>query len=150
MKKLWRRLGALLAAVLVTTALASLAHSLFVQRELVALGTDISLPARLGTILRDFLGLALPLGGITLVALLVGFLAATFLKPRAGVLGAVAFPLAGWAAMATALLLMRLAFGFSPLAGARTGLGFLAMSFSGFIGGLLFAWMARSPKIHSG
>lgn len=144
MKTLGRRLLALLVAALVTTALASLGHSLFVQAELAALGTELPLMTRLVTIVRDFLGLVIPLGGITLVALLIGFLIAAFLKPRAGMLAPLAYPLAGWAAMALALLLMRLAFGFSPLAGARSGLGFLTMSLSGFVGGLVFAWMART------
>ncbi len=144
MKTLGRRLLALLVAALVTTALASLGHSLFVQAGLAALGTELPFMTRIVTIIRDFIGLVVPLGGVTLVALLIGFLIAAFLKPRAGLLAPFAYPLAGWAAMALALLLMRLAFGFSPLAGARTGLGFLVMSLSGFIGGLVYAWMART------
>ncbi|MCG2842124.1 hypothetical protein L6Q21_14135 [Sandaracinobacter sp. RS1-74] len=143
MKIWWRRILALLAAALLTTALASLAHSLFVQAGLKALGVEIPLLARVTTILRDFIGLLLPLGGVTLVALTVGFSIAAFLKPRAGLLAPFAYPLAGWAAMALALLLMQLAYGFSPLAGARTAAGFLSMSLSGLAGGLLFAWMAR-------
>ena len=144
MKTLGRRILALLVAVLVTTALACIGHSIFVQSELAALGVELPFMTRLVTMVRDFFGLALPLGGITFVALLLGFLIAAFLKPRAGMLAPLAYPLAGWAAMALALLLMRLAFGFSPLAGARTGLGFLVMSFSGFFGGLVYAWMART------
>jgi len=142
MKTLGRRLLALLVATLVTTALASLGHSLFVQTELAALVTELPMMTRLVTIVRDFVGLVGPLGGITFVALLIGFLIAAFLKPRAGMFAPFAYPLAGWAAMALALLLMRLAFGFSPLAGARTGLGFLVMSLSGLVGGFVYAWMA--------
>jgi hypothetical protein len=39
---------------------------------------------------------------------------------------------------------MRIAFGFSPLAGARTGAGLLVMSLGGLAGGAVFAWMARN------
>lgn len=143
MKTWWRRLVALLAAALVTTAFASLAHSLFVQAELAALGTSLPFPVRLMAILRDFLGLLPTLGVVLLGALLVAFLIAGFLKPRAGLLAPFAYPLAGWAAVALALFGMRLAFGFSALAGARTGAGFLAMSLAGVAGGLVFAWMSR-------
>lgn len=143
MKVWWRRILALLAAALLTTALASLAHTLFVQAGLTALGVEIPFLARIMQILRDFMGLLLPLGGIILLALAIAFPLAAFLKPRAGILAPFAYPLAGWAAVALALLLMKLSFGFSPLAGARTTPGFLAMSLSGVAGGLLFAWMAR-------
>ena len=146
MKTLGRHFLALLLAALATTALASLGHSIFVQAELAALGTELPMMTRLVTIVRDFAGLLVPLGGIALVALLIGFLVANWLKPRAGMLATFAYPLAGWAAMALALLMMRLAFGFSPLAGARTGLGFLVMSLSGLFGGLVFAWMARTRR----
>ena len=143
MQQWWRRILALLAAALLTTALASLAHSLFVQAGLVALGTEIPFMARIAAILRDFMGLVVPFGAIMLLALAIAFPIAAFLKPRAGLLGPVAYPLAGWAAVAAALFLMKLAYGFSPLAGARTAGGFLAISLSGLAGGLLFAWMAR-------
>ena len=143
MKVWWRRILALLAAALLTTALASLAHTLFVQAGLTALGVEIPFLARIMQILRDFMGLLLPLGGIILLALAIAFPLAAFLKPRAGILAPFAYPLAGWAAVALALFAMKLSFGFSPLAGARTTAGFLAMSLSGVAGGLLFAWMAR-------
>ncbi len=143
MKLWWRRILALLAAALLTTALASLAHSLFVQAGLSALGVDIPFLARITTILRDFMGLLIPLGGVVLLALAIAFPLAALLKPRAGILGPFAYPLAGWAAVALALFLMKLSYGFSPLAGARTPMGFLTMSLAGAAGGLLFAWMAR-------
>jgi hypothetical protein len=143
MKSWGRRLLGLLVAALVTTALASLGHSLFVQAELAALGTELPVMVRLGAIIRDFIGLLPALGGILLGALLVAFLIAGFLKPRAGLLKPFAYPLAGWAAVALALVGMKLAFGFSPLAGARTGMGLLVMSLSGLVGGMVFAWMTR-------
>ena len=141
MTKWWMRLGALLLAALVTTALVSLGHSLFVQSELAALDTALPIHVRLGAILRDFIGLLPTLGAIVLGALLIAFLIAGWLRPRAGRLAPFAYPLAGWAAIALALFAMRLAYGFSPLAGARTGMGFLVMSLGGLGGGLLFSYM---------
>jgi hypothetical protein len=141
-----RRLVALLIAALVTTGLVSLGHSLFVQAGLTALGTEISLWLRMTTFARDFFGLLPALGPILLGALLVAFLIAGFLKRRAGLLAPFAYPLAGWAAVALALLGMRFAFGFSPLAGARTGLGFFVMSLAGLVGGTVFAVLSRQRQ----
>ncbi len=139
-------LGSLLLAALLTTALASLAHSLFVQAELAALGTDLPATVRAGAILRDFTGLLPTLGGVLLAVLLVAFLVAAWLRPRAGRIASLAYPLAGWAGVALALLAMKLAFGFSPLAGARTTAGFLMMSLSGLAGGLFHGWMLRGRR----
>ncbi len=142
--RIWgRRILALLVGALVTTALASLSHSLFVQAALAELGTALPFHVRIATIFRDFLGLLPMLGPILLGALLVAFLIAGWLKPRAGLLAPFAYPLAGWAAVALALLAMRLSYGFSPLAGARTGMGFLSMSLAGLIGGAVFGWIVR-------
>jgi hypothetical protein len=49
--------------------------------------------------------------------------------------------------VALALFAMRLAFGFSPLAGARSGLGFLLISLSGLAGGTLYAWIASRRTV---
>ncbi|MGL6044156.1 MAG: hypothetical protein ACRC1J_09545 [Sandaracinobacteroides sp.] len=143
MKNLGVRFVAWIVSALVATALVSLGHSLFVQAALSAVGAEIPLGLRLVTFLRDFFGLVATLGPILLGALLVAYLIAGWLKPRAGLLAPFAYPLAGWAAVALALLGMRLAFGFSPLAGARTGLGFLVMSFGGLAAGAVFGWMIR-------
>ena len=139
----WRRILALLAAALATTALVSLGHSLFVQAALADLGTALPIHIRLGAIFRDFIGLLPTLGPVVLSSLLIAFLIAGWLRPRAGWLAPFAYPLAGWAAIALALGAMRLAYGFSPLAGARTPAGFLVMSLGGLVGGLVFAWVAR-------
>lgn len=143
MKNWGRRILAWLVGTLVTVALVSLGHSLFVQAELAALGTELPLHVRAGAIIRDFVGLLPTLGAILLGALFIAFLIAGFLKPRAGLLAPFAYPLAGWAAVGLALFAMKLAFGFSPLAGARTGLGFLVMSLGGLVGGTVFGWMIR-------
>jgi hypothetical protein len=140
-----RRLIALLVATLVTTALTSLGHSLFVQQGLSDLGVELPFGTRAGTVVRDFTGLLPALGAVAFIALALGFLIASLLRRRWSVPTAIAFPLAGWAAMATALTLMRLFYGFAPLAGARSLLGFLVLSAAGLVGGMVYAWMARTP-----
>jgi len=141
-----KSLAALLAATLATLVSASLAHSHFVQRELLALGIEIPWGARIGAMLRDMLGLAPAFGGIIFVSLLLGFSIATLVVRRWKVPATIAYALAGWAALAVALLAMRLQFTFSPIAGARTLGGFVAISFAGAIGGLVFAWFPRKTR----
>lgn len=141
----WQRILALLQAALLTTALASLAHSLFVQAGLVEVGAKIPLAARVVAILRDFMGLLPTLGLLLLLALGIGFAVAGLLKPRLPLLAPFAYPLAGFVAVATALIAMRLASGLTPIAGARTTAGFLAISLAGLAGGLLFALLRRRP-----
>jgi hypothetical protein len=137
-------LAALLAAVAVTHVLMSLGHSLMVQAALADLGVDLSLPNRISGIGRDMLGLAPTLAPVIAGALLVAFAIAALLRPRVGLLlRTLAFPLAGWAATLALLAGLRLAFGFSPLAGARTPSGFLLMSLGGLAGGLVFAFLLR-------
>jgi uncharacterized membrane protein len=137
-----RRILALLVGALVATLLVSLGHSLMVQGALRALGVEIPPGLSLATMGRDFVGLLPTLGGILLGALLIALAVAGLLRPRAGaLLSRLAYPLAGLVAVALALFAMRLAFGFSPLAGARTPEGFALMSAGGLVAGWVFARM---------
>lgn len=142
-RRIWPRITAFLLAVLVTTALASLAHSLFVQAALRDVGAVIPFGASFGAIVRDFFGLLPSLGPVLGLALLIAFLVAGWLKPMVRPLAPFAYPLAGWAGVALALFAMWLIYGFSPLAGARTALGFLAISLSGVVGGIVFALLRK-------
>lgn len=142
----WQRLTAFIIAMLVTIALASLVHTLMVQQALIAVGAEIPFSARIMQILRDFAGLVPTLGTVLAISLAIAFLIAGFLKKRARRLSAFAYPLAGWAAVLLALLGMKLVFGFSAIAGARTGLGLLLMSLSGLVGGIVYAIIASRRK----
>ena len=142
-QRFWPRVVAFLLAVVVTTALASLAHSLFVQAALREVGAVIPFGPAFGAIVRDFFGLLPTLGPIVALALLIAFLVAGWLKPMIRPLAPFAYPLAGWAGMALALFAMRAIYGFSPLAGARTAMGFLAISLSGVVGGLIFTLLRK-------
>jgi hypothetical protein len=137
-----RRAVALLAAAAAALLVASIAHSLFVQQALRAVGARIPPGTALATMGRDLAGLAPALGAVILLALLIGFLAAGLILRWMPRLAAIVWPLAGWAAVATALWLMQLAYGFTPLAGARTTAGFIAISLGGAVGGWLFGRLA--------
>lgn len=138
----WGRvLLALLLSALLTMALASMAHSLFVQAGLIAVGAEIPFLTRINAMLRDFVGLLPGFGPVLLLALAIGFAVARLVKPYLPLLAPFAYPLAGWAAVAVALYFMRFSFGLTPIAGARTTAGFLSITLAGLAGGLLFTWL---------
>jgi hypothetical protein len=137
-----RRVLALLGASLAALLVASLAHSLFVQQALRDIGARIPPGTAISAMVQDFLGLAPALGAVILIALTLGFLLAAVILRLVPQLADIAWPLAGWAALATALWLMQLAYGFSPLAGARSAAGFIAISLGGAVGGWVFGRLA--------
>lgn len=141
MKDLLRSAPAWSAAVLVTTAMASMIQSWQVQAGLRSLGVIIPTNLALETALRDFTGLLLPVFAVFGIALLLAFLAASWLKPRLPLLAPVAWPLAGAGAIAAVLIIMRAQFEMTPLAGARGADGFLLFCLAGAIGGSVFGWL---------
>ncbi len=133
--KILRLVPPWLLAAFVTTLGMSLVHSLMVQQGLTDLGIAISPALRLTTIGRDFIGLAPALGAVTALGFAIAFFIAQKLYRFAP---ALAFPLAGAAAIAAALVLMKLQFDMSPIAGARTPEGMALMTLTGAIGGFIF------------
>lgn len=130
-----------LIAALVATFGISLVHSLMIQQGLVDLGIAIPPALRLETAARDFLGLLPALGGVVAVGFAIAFFVAAKLYRFAPVL---AYPLAGAAAIAAALMLMKWQLSLTPIAGARTAEGFILMILTGAIGGLVFARLKKS------
>ncbi|WP_164156727.1 hypothetical protein [Sandarakinorhabdus rubra] len=141
MKQLLRSAPAWSAAVLVTTALASIVQSWQVQSRLTRLGVEISPSLAAETAWRDFAGLALPLLLVFGLALLLGFALAGWLRVRLPLLAPLAWPLAGIGAVAATLSLMKVAMDITPLAGARGLDGFLLFCLAGALGGLVYAWL---------
>jgi hypothetical protein len=141
MKDLLRTAPAWSAAVLVTTAMASMVQSWQVQSGLTDLGVDIPPALAAETAMRDLTGLAVPLLVVFGLALLLGFGLAGWLKRRLPRLAPLAWPLAGSSAIAITLLLMHSQFEMTPLAGARGLDGFLLFCAAGALGGLVFAWL---------
>lgn len=141
MKDLLRSAPAWSAAVLVTTAMASMIQSWQVQSGLIDLGVAIPPGLAMETALRDFTGMALPVLAVFGLALALGFVTAHWLKPRVPLLAPIAWPLAGAAAVGTALALMHAQFQTTPLAGARGSDGFILFCAAGALGGFVFAWL---------
>jgi hypothetical protein len=141
MKDLLRTAPAWSAAVLVTTAVASMIQSWRVQAGLTDLGVAIPPGLAAEAAMRDFAGLAVPLLLVFGLALLLGFALAGWLRVRLPGLAPFAWPLAGGTAVAATLALMQLNFQMTPLAGARGLDGFLLFCAAGALGGLVYAWL---------
>ena len=92
---------------------------------------------RVASTLRDIQGTTLYAIVIAL-GFLVAFIIASLLKAVLPFLSAVAYPIAGGAAIATALGLMFLQFGQVPVSGAVYMPGFIFQIVAGAIGGLAF------------
>lgn len=134
-------------AVLMSFVLASAAHSHFVMRRLEAVGASIPVPLGLKTMTGDLLGLAPSLLPVMAVALLLGFLVAWLAKRGLPGLAPLAYPLAGFAAMALMLVLMReVMFKITPIAGARGPEGFLTFCAIGALGGFVFSRLAAPRR----
>ena len=133
-----RTLAAFLAALIVGFTLASAFHSQFVLARLAGVGAQIGLGDRLRMTLGDIAGLAPSYGAILGIALAIGFAVAWVVKRFLKPLAAIAYPLAGAAAVATALQLMSMQFEMTPVAGARGPLGFAAQCAAGALAGWVF------------
>jgi hypothetical protein len=132
-----------LLAVTVATALGSAVHTQMIVAGLTEAGALIQPDVRLAMTFNDFVGLAPQFGVVVAIALAIGFLIAAGLKRILKPLAPVAFPLAGAAAIAVALTVMHIAFdGITPIAGARTPLGFALECLAGAAGGLVFSMAA--------
>lgn len=145
MQKIGRIVLAWIAATVLALVIASIGHSLSVQSELAALGVSLPFGVRITQMAQDIFGLLPSLGLVILIGFAIAFALAAWLKRRRGRIAAtLAYPLAGLAAIAVALLLMRLAFSLMPLAGARNLTGVAMMLLAGAAGGALFGWLARN------
>jgi hypothetical protein len=139
-------LGFILAAV-IATALGSAVHTQMIIAGLTGAGATIPADMRLSMTANDFIGLAPQFGVVVAIALAIGFLVAAVLRRALKPLAPIAFPLAGAAAIAVALTVMHIAFdGITPIAGARTPLGFALECLAGAAGGLVFSMIARLKR----
>ncbi|WP_306251835.1 hypothetical protein [Parvularcula sp. IMCC14364] len=123
--------------------LASSFSTQFVLQDLAALGAPITVEQRVSSTWSDILG-AWQYFVVVLAAFAVGFFIASLVKAYIPFLARVAYPVAGAAAIAAALSLMKINFGIIPVIGAQTDLGFLFQVFAGGLGGLAFE--ALRPK----
>lgn len=136
----WLRVGgAWLVATVAMVIAASIVHSLSVQAGLTALGVEVPLATRVDTWFGDLKGMHRALLGVFGAALAVGFAVAALARRWLNVAPIVAYSLAGAAAIAVALWIMKLQFAMTPLASARGWLGWAALCLAGALGGFAFA-----------
>ena len=130
-----RWIAALIAAALGTYILGVIVNSQFVMN---AHGVPISFSDRLNMTAFDVSNMYLYLV-IIVVTFLLGFVIAALVRRYVPSLARVAYPVAGAAAIATALGLMWMQFQTIPISGARSTAGFLAQVVAGGFGGWIFA-----------
>ena len=131
------------AAVAVTLVLASAFHTHMVISALDAAGAAVPMDKRMAMTANDLTGLAPQLGIVIAIGLAIAFPVAAGLKRLLKPLAPIAYPLAGAAAIAAALTAMSIAYdGITPIAGARTALGFGLQCLAGAIGGVVFSAIA--------
>lgn len=135
-----RLILAFLAAIVVSAALAAAASTQFVLAGLSSVGVEIGIGDRLSMTAHDIMGMGptyLPIiAAGFLVAFGVAALVIRYLLPGWSVLG---YTLAGFTAMLAIILIMILAFGLVPIAGARSMAGMFSQCLAGAVGGYLFA-----------
>ena len=134
---------AFVAAVLVGFVTASVLHSQFVLAKLAGVGAEIPAGAWLRMTATDVVGFFPLFPAVVAAGLAIGFVVAAVLKRVLKPLAPVAYPLAGAAAIGTALFLMGLQFEMTPVAGARGALGFAAQCGAGALAGWVFALLLR-------
>jgi hypothetical protein len=143
----WAWIGlSFLVALAAGYVVASVLHTQFVLARLLGVGARIGPADWLATTAGDVVGFfpAYPL--VLGLALACGFAVARLLLRWLRPLAPVAYPLAGFLAVAAALWLMRLQMEITPIAGARGLLGFLAQCAAGALAGWLFARLTKSQR----
>lgn len=139
----WVRIAAaFLFALGVAVAGAAVAHTQLVLAALSALGVEIGLIDRLRSTFVAVRGFVPTLGPVLAAGLALAFLVATGLKRLLPPLSPAAYPLAGAAAMATAIVLMNLQYETTPIASTRTPLGFAALCATTAFAGWMFGRLA--------
>ena len=143
MTRMARISAAFLSALAVTTVLASAAQTQMVLAGLQALGAPMPLDVRLSATLHDIAGLGPAYGAVLCLALGLALPVGALGKRLLPALAPIAYPLAGAAGVAAALLLMPVAVGMMPISGARAPLGFALQCLAGAVGGWVFATVFR-------
>jgi len=144
-----RLILAFIAAVVVTEVAAAAASTQFVLGELGALGIDVSIGDRLITTGRDIVGMAPAYLPIIALGLVIAFpVAAAVVHWLLHGWARIGYPLAGFVAMITALLVMIQLMNIVPIAGARSIAGMFFQGLAGGLGGWVFVRIlerARRP-----
>jgi hypothetical protein len=143
-----RTIFAFAVAAVVMALLGSVAHTWFVQQAwidataLTAPMAALTVEERVAWMLDDVVGLQPLYGGLTSVALLLGFLAAHVVARVTG-LRTIVFSVAGAVAIFVMFTLMKETLGTVGVFGARGTAGLAAQSLVGLLAGFLFAMLTR-------
>ena len=156
-RKVWmlRRIFAFVVAAAAMVLLGAAAHSYFVQQAWsVAAGhaygvAPVAIPFndRISWAAHDLVGIFLPYGAVTSIALFVAFLLAGALARFSG-FRVIVFGVAGALALFVLFTIMRRVLGTVGIFGARGATGLAAQMIVGAVAGVLFAWLS-APRNHS-
>ena len=137
------RMGlAFIAAAVTTFVLASVFYTQQVLAKQAAIGARYTTGQQVETYIDNLIGLAPAYGVVLTIALLIGFLVAAIVKRILVPLAPVAYPIAGAAAVFTAVWSIEnlvAGGGVGALGGARDALGIALQCLAGFAGGVVFA-----------
>jgi hypothetical protein len=141
------RLGIYLSAVAVAYILATLTATQAVVSRLAAMGVNVGWADRAAMSLRDIAGMAPMFLPMVAFALLIAFLCAALLcrvlNRFLGRWRSAVYCAAGAAALVMIHVTLKLAFGLTPVAVARTAGGLALQAVAGGVGGFTYLYLAR-------
>jgi len=138
-----RKLGAYLSAIIVAYLLAAVTATQSVVARLGEIGIDVDLKERLGMTLHDIAGMAGMFLPMIAAGLLAAFLVTALLCRWLGRRPVALYVLAGAVALVAIHLTLKLAFGITPIAVARTMGGLFIQGLAGAVGGWFYAYTNR-------
>jgi hypothetical protein len=138
-----RKLGAYLLAIIVAYLLAAVTATQSVIARLGEIGIEVGLRERLGMTLHDIAGMAGMFLPMIAAGLLAAFLVTALLCRWLGKRPVALYVLAGAVALIAIHLSLKLAFGVTPIAVARTMGGLFIQGLAGAAGGWFYAYTNR-------
>lgn len=141
-----RIIAAYIAAALATVLTASAFYTQQIVSAQKAIGIEFTPAQEAETYLMNLVGLAPAYGAVLSIALLIGFVVAAGVKRILKPLAPVAYPVAGAAAVWTAIYLIETVMasgGAGAIGGARSPLGLVLQCLAGAVGGAVFALLSR-------
>jgi hypothetical protein len=142
-----RVLKAIIPAVLLAYALASILSTQTILAAVQAMGLEVSAGVRLSTTVQDMMGMIPSYLPLILVAFIIGLPVAAGLSRLLPNQRALLFTLAGFAAVVALHLIMKAALGITGIAATRTLTGLLFQGLAGAVGGYCYCLLsASSPK----
>mgnify|MGYP003121371637 FL=1 len=140
-----RAIKAFLPAVLVAYLLASVIFTQTILATVHGFGLDVSLAQRLAATGHDILGMASSYLPLLLVALLIALPVAAGLTRLLPTKRGLLFTLAGFTAVVTLHVTLKLVLGVSGIAVTRTVAGLVGQGLAGALGGYVYHYLSRKP-----